>query len=86
MQYQIESFGAWKCRRDFTDAKRVTTRGSSPIPSEPTAKRLRSDSLPFDWKGQCMLCGKSAAIDKRHPELRHAKFMEMAMYLKQVRT
>lgn len=57
-----------KCRRDFTDAKRVIPRAPSPIPSEPTAKRLRSDSLPFNWKGHCMLCGKSAAIDNRHPE------------------
>ncbi len=40
-----------KCRRDFTDAKRVTIRGPSSITSEPTTKRLRSDSLPFDWKG-----------------------------------
>ena len=24
--------------------------------------------LPFDWKKDCMLCGKSAETDARHPE------------------
>jgi uncharacterized protein YlaI len=55
-----------KCRRDFTDAKRMICSKASP--SEPTAKRLRCDSLPFNWKEDCMLCGRSAAIDSRHPE------------------
>lgn len=57
-----------KCRRDFTDAKRAIRSSTSHSPSKPMAKRLRHDSFPFNWKGDCMLCGRSAAIDSRHPE------------------
>ena len=59
-----------KCRRDFTDAKRSFSHCASDNPiSEPIVKKLRSDSLPFNWKEDCMLCGKSAAYDSRHPEI-----------------
>lgn len=57
-----------KCRRDFTDAKRVIRKDPSPGPSKPPTKKLQSDSLPFNWKDDCMLCGRSASIDSRHPE------------------
>ncbi len=53
-----------KCRRDFTDPKR----GIHSNAGEPSAKRLRCDSLPFNWKEDRMLCGKSAAFDSHHPD------------------
>ena len=53
-----------KCRRDFTDPKRLLCRKLE----EPCAKKLRSSLLPFTWKDDCMFCGKSAAVDTRHPE------------------
>ncbi len=59
--------GHRKCRRDFTNAKCVISK--APSPSEPTAKRLWGDSLPYNWKEHCMLCGKLAEIDHRHPEI-----------------
>ncbi len=34
----------------------------------PSAKRLRSCSLPMNWKETCMLCCKPAMVDARHPE------------------
>ena len=55
-----------KCRRDFTNAKRVTQSDISS--SELLVKKLCSDSLPFNWKEDCLLCGKSAPVDARHPE------------------
>ena len=54
------------CRRDFTDPKRGLRRNADgPIPS---AKKMRSSFLPFTWKNTCMLCGRSAMPDSRHPE------------------
>jgi hypothetical protein len=53
-----------KCRRDFTDPKRLISRNVE----GPCTKRLRYSSLPFNWKDDCVFCGKFAAIDKRHPE------------------
>jgi hypothetical protein len=53
------------CRRDFTDMKR--TRKNSVDYESPSTKRLRSTMPSFKWKEDCMLCGKSAAIDVRHP-------------------
>lgn len=53
------------CRRNFTDKKRLGLHSHVEVPS---AKRLRSSSLPFNWKEDCMLCGKSAIHDTRHPE------------------
>ena len=59
-----------KCRRDFTDAKRSFSHCASDNPtSEPIVKKLWSNSLPFNWKEDCMLCGESAAYDSRHPEI-----------------
>ena len=52
------------CRRDFTDTKRLHCRDVE----VPCAKKLRSSLLPFSWKDDCMFCGKSAAVDTRHPE------------------
>ena len=53
------------CCRDYTNPKRATSlREDEP----PQAKRLRSSMSSFDWKENCMLCGKKAKIDARHPE------------------
>ena len=55
------------CRRDFTDAKRMHLNEEEDVTVQ-CAKRLRSRLVPFDWKKDCMLCGKSAEADARHPE------------------
>ena len=52
------------CRRDFTDHKRGVRRNTEAEVVCP--KRLRSSFVPFN----CMLCGKSAAVDTRHPNRR----------------
>ena len=58
-----------KCRRNFTDAKRTFSHcASNNTTSEPVSKKLRSDSLPFNWKKDCLLCGMTATFDHRHPE------------------
>ena len=54
------------CWRDFTDAKRIHVDKEEEMEVQ-CIKRLRSSLLPFDWKKDCMLCGKSAETDKRHP-------------------
>ena len=56
------------CRRDFTDKKRIQLHSDVEDLEIPGAKRLRSSSLPFNWKEDCMLCGKPAIFDTRHPE------------------
>ena len=43
------------CRRDFTDAKRIHLNEVEGV----KVQWLRSSLLPFDWKKDCMLCGKS---------------------------
>ena len=56
-----------KCRRDFTDQKRIQS--CSNVDDEgPSPKRLRSSLIPFKWKDDCMICGKPAIVDARHPE------------------
>lgn len=55
------------CWRDFTDAKRIHSDKEADVKIQCT-KRLRYNLLPFDWKMDCMLCGKSAIPDTRHPE------------------
>ena len=39
----------------------------------PCVKKLRSSLLPFNWKELFMLCGKSAAVDIRHPNKTQVK-------------
>ena len=56
------------CRRDFTDHKRG--RNTEAEAEVVCPKRLRSSFVPFNWKEDCMLCGKSAAVDTRHPNRR----------------
>ena len=58
------------CRRDFTDSKRGFCSSSE---DQPSAKRLRSSILPFNWKEDCMLCGRSVAVNSRQPDRRHVK-------------
>ena len=55
------------CRRDFNDAKMIHLNEVEGVKVQ-CAIRLRSSLLPFDWKKDCMLCGKSAETDARHPE------------------
>ena len=61
-----------KCRRDFTDQKRKAETNVEET-EVPNAKRLRSSFSPFNWNAHCMLCGKSATIDTRHPNRTHVK-------------
>ena len=56
-----------KCRRDFTDKKRLFSSSSSST-EEPAAKKLRSSLSPFNWNDDCMFCGKHAQVDPRHPD------------------
>lgn len=57
-----------KCRRDFTDQKRLGLHSEIVDGELPRAKRLRSCFSSFNWKEDCMLCGKSAVVDSRHPK------------------
>ena len=43
-----------KCRRDFTDQKRVMEQNAEEI-EIPSAKRLRSSSFLFNWKEHCVV-------------------------------
>ena len=61
-----------KCRRDFTDQKRRAETNVEET-EVPKAKRLCSSFSPFNWNAHCMLCGKSATIDTRHPNRTHMK-------------
>ena len=54
-----------KCRRDFTDAKRLRTEKSLVAP--PTAKKVKRSGA-FYWKTDCFICGKLAVADARHPD------------------
>ena len=51
------------CRRDFT-----RTYSSVEHENAPSAKKLRSGLLPFNWKKECVLCGSNTNFDTRHPE------------------
>jgi len=55
------------CCRDFTNRRRASclTLEEDQLPQ---AKRLRSSTVSFNWKENCMLCGEKAEIDHRHPE------------------
>ena len=55
-----------KCRRNLTDQKRVNSNVDAV--EVPPSKRLRSSISPFNWKEDCMLCGKSAVVNTRHPD------------------
>ncbi len=54
------------CRRDYTNKRRASWL-SSEKEKPPEAKRLRSSTVSFHWKENCMLCGKKAKTDNRHP-------------------
>ena len=59
-----------KCCRDFTDIKRVFKSYESSSDVEvPCPKRLRSQEFQFNWKDDCMSCGKRALVDPRHPDV-----------------
>ena len=69
-----------KCRRNFTDAKRTFSHcASNNTTSEPVSKKLRSDSLPFNWKKDCLLCGKTAtfaiAIQKQEQYVQSKRYL-----------
>ena len=49
------------CHRDFT---RIYS--SVEHENAPSAKKLRSGLLPFNWKKECVLCGSKANFDTRH--------------------
>ena len=58
-----------KCCRDFTDIKEgFKSYESSPDVKVPCPKRLCSQESQFNWKDDCMFCGKRALVDPRHPE------------------
>ena len=54
-----------KCRRDFTDQKRLNLCSNA---EGPITKKLRSSLMPFSWNDNCLFCGKQAIVDTRHPE------------------
>ena len=58
------------CRRDFTDHKRGVRINTEAEAEVVCPKILRSSFVPFNWKEDCMLCVKSAAVDTRHPNRR----------------
>ena len=46
--------------QDFTNRRRASALEDDQLPQ---AKRLRFSMLPFNWKKNCMLCGKIAEFD-----------------------
>ncbi|XP_065911780.1 uncharacterized protein [Dysidea avara] len=56
------------CRRDYTNQRRATCSRNIEEDQLPQAKRLRSSMSSFNWKENCMLCGKNIKFDARHPE------------------
>lgn len=56
------------CRRNFTDKKRPGFQSPVVADEIPSAKRLRSSTVPFNWKDDCLLCAKPAIMDTRHPQ------------------
>jgi len=62
-----------KCHRNFTDHKRVMHRGEK-VTELPCKKKLRSSFCPFNWKEDCMLCGKCAVVDTRHSDRAQVKW------------
>ena len=57
------------CRRDFTYIKRSLriTETTQDDRTPTSTKWLRSSIEPFNWKGQCFLCGKDTVQDKKNP-------------------
>jgi len=55
-----------KCRRNFTDHKRVIHRGEEV--TELPCKKIKVKFCLFNWKEDCMLCGKCAVVDTCHPD------------------
>ena len=59
-----------KCHRDFTDIKRgFKSYESSSDVKVPCPKKLRSQESQFNWKDDCMFCGKWALVHPHHPEV-----------------
>ena len=59
-----------KCRRDFTDIKSgFKSYESSSDVELPCPKRLRAQESRFNWKNDCIFCGKQALVDPRHPDV-----------------
>ena len=56
------------CRRNFTDKKRPGFQSPVVADEIPSAKRLRSSTVPFNWKDDCLLCTKPAIMDTCHPQ------------------
>ena len=61
-----------KCHRNFTDHKRVMHRGEE-VAELPCKKRLSSSFYPFNWKEDCMLCGKCTVVGTCHPDRAQVK-------------
>jgi hypothetical protein len=59
-----------KCRKDYTNKKRIQKRKLSDGSQECSSKipKTRSATDIFDWKGQCFLCSKPAHFNKRQPK------------------
>jgi hypothetical protein len=62
-----------QCRRNFVCDRKFEQffkRSNETIAEEDklSSKKLRSASVPFDWKQHCFFCCKSCVIDERHPE------------------
>ena len=56
------------CCRNFTDKKRSGFQSPVVADEIPSAKRLRSRTVPFSWKDDCLLCAKPAIMDTCHPQ------------------
>ena len=69
-----------KCCRDFTDQNRGVGRNAEET-EVPCAKRLRSGFFQFNWKEHCMLCGKHATFDARHPNRTQVKLYQHFPYV-----
>ena len=60
-----------QCQRQVNNEnrKRSITNTDFPAEKEPSKeKMLRSSLEPFDWKSNCLFCGKQCQRDSKHPE------------------
>ena len=71
-----------KCCRDFTDAKRSSSHCTSNNPTSETVvkKYIRSECILFNWKNDCLLCGKTAACDNCHLEAGKVCIVQACLY------
>ena len=56
------------CRRNFIDKKRPGFQSPVIANEIPSARRLRSSTVPFNWKDDCLLCAKPTIMDTCHPQ------------------